>query len=94
MIVITHYCYMCETELYCVQRKGEKPTGIHNTEEQAMKTKQDLIEKAKKEWGETWDEGMIEYNAEYNEYIVWVGKPDIYKAFFDADTLSCTGTKC
>ena len=37
---------------------------------------------------------MIEYNAEYNEYIVWVGKPDIYKAFFDADTLECTGTKC
>ena len=59
-----------------------------------MKTKQELIEKAKKEWGETWDEGMIEYNAEYNEYIVWVGKPDIYKAFFDADTLECTGTKC
>ena len=37
---------------------------------------------------------MIEYDAEYNEYIVWVGKPDIYKAFFDADTLECTGTKC
>ena len=52
-----------------------------------MKTKQELIEKAKKEWGETWDEGMIEYDAEYNEYIVWVGKEDIYKAFFDADTL-------
>lgn len=48
-----------------------------------MKTKQELIEKAKKEWGETW-----------NEYIVWVGKPDIYKAFFDADTLRCIGTKC
>ena len=56
-----------------------------------MKTKQELIEKAKKEWGETWDEGMIEYDA---EYIVWVGKPDIYKAFFDADTLNCIGTKC
>jgi hypothetical protein len=37
---------------------------------------------------------MIEYDAEYNEYIVWVGKPDIYKAFFDADTLRCIGTKC
>lgn len=24
-----------------------------------MKTKQELIEKAKKEWGETWNEGMI-----------------------------------
>ncbi len=36
----------------------------------------------------------IEYDAEYNEYIVWVGKPDIYKAFFDADTLRCIGTKC
>jgi len=60
----------------------------------SMKTKQELIEKAKKEWGETWDEGMIEYDAEYNEYIVWVGKPDIYKAFFDADTLRCIGTKC
>lgn len=57
-------------------------------------TKQELIEKAKKEWGETWNEGMIEYDAEYNEYIVWVGKPDIYKAFFDADTLRCIGTKC
>ena len=56
-----------------------------------MKTKQELIEKARTEWGETWDEGMIEYNAEYNEYIVWVGKPDIYKAFFDADTLNCIG---
>ena len=24
--------------------------------------------------------------------IVWVGRTDIYKAFFDADTLECTGT--
>lgn len=43
-----------------------------------MKTLQELIEKAKKEWGETWDEGMIEYDAECNEYIVWVGKPTSY----------------
>lgn len=77
----------------CVQRKG-KARRNSNTEEQAMKTLQELIEKAKKEWGETWDEGMIEYDAECNEYIVWVGKPDIYKAFFDADTLRCIGTKC
>ena len=48
-----------------------------------MKTMQELIEKSKKEWGETWDEGMIEYDADYNEYIVWVGKADIYKTFFD-----------
>ena len=74
--------------------KGEQPAGIQHTEETIMKTKQELIKKAKKEWGETWSEGMIEYNAEYNEYIVWVGKPDIYKAFFDADTLECIGTKC
>ena len=59
-----------------------------------MKTVDELIEKAKKDWGETWDKGMIEYNAEYNEYVVYVGRTDIYKAFFDADTLSCIGTKC
>lgn len=59
-----------------------------------MKTKQVLIEKARTEWGETWDEGMIEYDVEHNEYIVFVGRSDIYKAFFDADTLKCIGTKC
>jgi hypothetical protein len=74
--------------------RAESPAENKHTEVNTMKTKQDLIEKAKKEWGETWDEGMIEYDAEYNEYIVWVGKPDIYKAFFDADTLRCIGTKC
>lgn len=74
--------------------RANSPAENEHTEESTMKTKQELIEKAKKEWGETWDEGMIEYDAEYNEYIVWVGKPDIYKAFFNADTLECTGTKC
>lgn len=59
-----------------------------------MKTAKELIEKARKEWSEEWDEGMIEYDATYNEYVVWVGGPDIYKAFFDADTLECKGTKC
>lgn len=59
-----------------------------------MKTAKELIEKARKEWNEEWDEGMIEYDATYNEYVVWVGRPDIYKAFFDADTLECKGTKC
>ena len=94
MIVITHACYVPKVMVLCVLPKGEQPAGIQNAEVHTMKTKQELIEKAKKEWGETWDEGMIEYDAEYNEYIVWVGKPDIYKAFFDADTLECTGTKC
>ena len=59
-----------------------------------MKSKQELIKKAKEEWNEDWNEGMIEYNAEYNEYTVWVGREDVYKAFFDADTLKCVGTKC
>lgn len=59
-----------------------------------MKTAKELIEKARKEWNEEWDEGMIEYDATYNEYVVWVGRADIYKAFFDADTLECKGTKC
>ena len=94
MIVITHACYVPKVMVLCVLPKGKQPIGIQNAEVHTMKTKQELIEKAKKEWGETWDEGMIEYDAEYNEYIVWVGKPDIYKAFFDADTLNCIGTKC
>lgn len=59
-----------------------------------MKSKQQLIEKARKEWGENWDESMIEYDSEYNQYTVWVGRADIYKAFFNADTLQCVGTKC
>lgn len=59
-----------------------------------MKTEQELIKKAKEEWGETWDEGMMEYNADFNEYVVWVGREDVYKAYFNADTLECTGTKC
>ena len=73
---------------------ADSPPEFRIRRNTTMKTKQELIEKAKKEWGETWDEGMIEYDVEYNEYIVWVGKPDIYKAFFDADTLRCIGTKC
>ena len=59
-----------------------------------MKTVNELIKKAKKDWGEDWNAGMIEYDKEYNQYIVWVGREDIYKAFFDADTLKCIGTKC
>ncbi|MDO4549534.1 MAG: hypothetical protein Q4D04_15700 [Clostridia bacterium] len=59
-----------------------------------MKTKQDLIRKAKKDWNETWDEGMIDYDAQSNLYTVYIGRTDIYKAFFDADTLQCVGTKC
>ena len=53
-----------------------------------------LIEKAKKTWGEEWDLPMMEYDEQYNQIIVWVGRTDIYKAFFDASTLECTGTKC
>ena len=41
----------------CVLPKGEQPAGIQHTEETIMKTKQELIKKAKKEWGETWSEG-------------------------------------
>lgn len=59
-----------------------------------MKTVDELIEKAKKDWGETWDKGMIEYNADLHEYVVWVGRADVYKAYFNADTLECTATKC
>ena len=33
-------------------------------------------------------------SAEYNEITVWVCRLDCYKAFFDADKLECTGTKC
>ncbi|MDD4445160.1 MAG: hypothetical protein PHC36_05065 [Eubacteriales bacterium] len=59
-----------------------------------MKTKQDLIRKAKKDWKETWNEAMIGYDAESNLYTVYVGRMDVYKAFFNADTLQCVGTKC
>lgn len=45
-------------------------------------------------WGENWSVSDMEYSAEYNEITVWVCQPDCYKAFFDADTLECTGTKC
>lgn len=53
-----------------------------------------LAEKAQKEWGENWTPSMMDYNEEYNEIVVYVGRPDIYKAWFDADTLQCKGTKC
>ena len=53
-----------------------------------------LAKKAKEEWGKTWTLGMMEYDEEYNEIIVWVGEEDVYKAWFDADTLKCNGTKC
>lgn len=59
-----------------------------------MRTKQDLIRKASKDWGETWDEGMIDYDAETKLYTVYVGRMDVYKVFFNADTLECVGTKC
>ena len=52
-----------------------------------------LIEKAKG-WNENWNLSMMEYDAENNMITVWVGRPDVYKAFFDADTLTCKGTKC
>lgn len=52
-----------------------------------------LVIKAKS-WGEKWDVSMMEYSPEYNQITVWVGRADIYKAFFDADTLACLGTKC
>ena len=51
---------MCTTE----GRKAQPKTKTRRNT--TMKTKQELIEKARKEWGETWDEGMIEYDAEYN----------------------------
>ncbi len=53
-----------------------------------------LIEKARHEWKENWTRGMMEYDPTYNQITVWVGRKDIYKAFFDADTLRCVGTKC
>lgn len=53
----------------------------------------DLVAKAKG-WGEKWDASMMEYDPEYNQITVWVGRADVYKAFFDADTLRCLGTKC
>jgi hypothetical protein len=53
-----------------------------------------LIEKAKNEWNEDWNSGMMEFDEENNEIIVWIGKADCYKAWFDADTLQCIGTKC
>ena len=52
-----------------------------------------LIEKAKG-WGEKWTLGMMEYDSEYNEIVVYVGRMDVYKAGFDADTLECKWTKC
>lgn len=73
----------------CAKEKGDT-----KTEGKSMKTKQDLIRKAKKDWKETWNEAMIGYDAESNLYTVYVGRMDVYKAFFNADTLQCVGTKC
>ena len=53
-----------------------------------------LIEKARREWKENWTRGMMEYDPTYNQITVWVGREDVYKAFFDAETLRCVGTKC
>ena len=53
-----------------------------------------LIKKASEEWGKNWTAGMMEYSEEYNQITVWVDEPGVYKAFFDADTLECVGTKC
>ena len=53
-----------------------------------------LIEKARCEWKENWTRGMMEYDLTYNQITVWVGREDVYKAFFDAETLRCVGTKC
>lgn len=64
------------------------------TTNEAKTQMEKLIEKAKKTWGEEWDLPMMEYDEQYNQIIVWVGRTDIYKAFFDASTLECTGTKC
>jgi len=73
----------------CAKEKGDV-----KTEGKSMKTKQDLIRKAKKDWKETWNEAMIDYDAESNLYTVYVGRMDVYKAFFNANTLQCVGTKC
>lgn len=70
-----------------------------------MKTKKELIELTNMEWEKSekgdedkwlkgWKESMIEYEAEDNIYVVYVGRHDVYKAFFDADTLEFLGTKC
>ena len=64
------------------------------TKSDARTQMEKLIKKAKKEWGENWTLSMMEYDEQYNEIIVWVGRTDVYKAFFDAATLKCTGTKC
>ena len=53
-----------------------------------------LIEKARREWKENWTLDMMEYDPTYNQIVVWVGRADIYKAYFDAETLRCVGTKC
>lgn len=55
---------------------------------------QKLSDKARQKWGEDWPVSAMEYSSEYNQITVWVGRTDVYKAFFDADTLECVGTKC
>lgn len=55
---------------------------------------QQLVEKARTRWNENWSVSMMDYNEEFNQIIVFVGRYDVYKAFFDFDTLECTGTKC
>lgn len=52
-----------------------------------------LIKKAKEEWNKDWTRSMMEYDSTYNEIIVWVGEPDCYKVWFDADTLEFAGMK-
>lgn len=77
-------CLLTRRELFVIMRvpKGKGETN--------MKTKQDLIEKAKKDWKKNWKETDIDYEAETNTYTVWMKK---CKAFFNADTLTCLGTK-
>ena len=59
-----------------------------------MREKMEQLAKKAKGWGENWSVADMEYDAEYNQITVWVGRADVYKAFFDADTLECIGTKC
>ena len=61
--------------------------------EMQMKQMEKLVKKAKA-WGEKWNTGMMEFNAEYGEIVVYVGRYDVYKAGFDAKTLECKWTKC
>lgn len=59
----------------------------------ALLVKLQSKEKSKRVWKMS-DLECDEDGYKYNTITVYVGTPQVYKAFFNLHTLDCTGTKC